>query len=141
MYLFNFGSSLAQSSPSCEDLLEKYAQKPPLLDFVRCEEDRASPQLVIRMVYQVPGKDAQKVEDFLVKHYGMRALRWACCGWESGQTGSLQSSPLQDKYDGAAISITMYGSGEKEDAEGKAYLVFDKEQVDYFTVVVEVIDA
>lgn len=125
----------------CNDLLSTYAKKPNGLEFIKCESVENS-QTKIRATYQVSGKNSKEIEDFLVQNYGMGKLKWTCCGWDNaGKYGGFEHSEFKkiDPYCSAIIS--MYASGEIEDKNEPSgiKLEFDRNKIDYFTVVVELL--
>ncbi len=111
----------------CKDLLETFGEKPDELEFMSCESVDG-PQTIIILQYRVRGKNYKKVEDFLVKKYGMTKLRWACCGW-GGHGGQFNHDKFKAIHPDLGGIISMYASGEVEGGLEK-----DPEKVEYFYV-------
>lgn len=124
----------------CGDLLSRYGEKPPKLKFIQCSKGEG--QVVAKATYQVSGENAKEVEDFLVKTYGMGALKFVCCVWEpqNGRTGQIISVQLQEENPNYSISISMFASAETEETMSTGKLELDRDKIDYFTVVVEIIN-
>jgi Domian of unknown function (DUF4952) len=76
-------SNLTKSSPICEDFLQAWGAKPKELRFSECKKvvGGQSDQLIAS--YWVPGKNAAKVEHFLIERFKMAPLRFMCCVWEN----------------------------------------------------------
>ncbi len=126
---------------SCKDILSTYAKKPNSLEFIKCERLENS-QTIIKATYRVKGKQSKEIEDFLVENYGMGKLSWTCCGWDNaGKYGRFEHSEFKkiDTYCSAIIS--MYASGEVEDEDEPTgiKLETDRDKIDYFTVIVELV--
>ena len=116
--------------PACGDILEEYAQKPKQLEFVKCETPENS-QTIVRATYRISGNQSEEIEAFLVEKYGMGKLRWVCCGYEtSGKYGGFEHSAFFKMHPFLSATIDMYGSGESG-------LEFERGEIDYFFVVVE----
>ena len=125
----------------CGDLLEIYAEKPKNLIFKQCKRVESS-QTLVEAHYEVSGKNAKAVEDFLVKNYGMGKLQWVCCGWESrGKYGGFEHKNLTKIDPYLSGIITMGGSGEIFDENGTftGKLEFDREKVPFFHVIVSLV--
>lgn len=123
----------------CGDLLKIYAEKPDNLIFVACETVTNS-QTKVRARYKVSGKQSKVVEDFLIKTYGMGKLTWGCCGWEiRGKYGGFEHPDLTKIDPNLVASITMYADANIEDKNSPIdfSLEFDRENIAYFTVMVE----
>ena len=125
----------------CQDILSTYAKKPKDLDFIKCERFKNN-QTIIKVTYRVNGKQSKFVEDFLVKNYGMGKLKWTCCGWENkGKYGSFEHSAFKKIDPYCSVIISMYASGEVEDENEptRIKLETDRNKIDYFTVIVELV--
>ena len=126
---------------SCGDILSTYVKKPNDLEFIKCERPKNS-QTIIKATYRVNGKESKRIEDFLIENYGMGELKWTCCGWDNGgKYGSFEHSEFKkiDKYCSATVS--MFASREIEDDNKltEVKLEFDRNKIDYFTVIVELV--
>lgn len=124
----------------CGDLLTRYAEKPDELEFLKCE--RGEGQTVLEADYRVTGKKSKDVEAFLAEKYGMGNLKFTCCGWEpeDGKNGQIDHVELRRINPNYSIIISMFASAEKEDKNGKSYIEFDRNKIDYFTVRVKIIE-
>ncbi|MDR2220005.1 MAG: DUF4952 domain-containing protein [Methylobacillus sp.] len=67
----------------CGDFLAELGKKPKHLNYERCEyhADEQLKPLVAR--YSVSGRDAAGVEASLAKSFGLKKLRFECCGWSA----------------------------------------------------------
>jgi len=118
----------------CGDLLEIYVQKPRGLEFIDCEIS-SKPQTLVRAEYRVAGSNVQQVENFLVEKYGMGELKWVCCGWgNGGQYGQFEHAALKQINPYCSGIICMFSEGISEQEE-----YFKKIEIDYFTVIVELV--
>lgn len=112
--LFSFSNKFENSNSELKcNLLEAYAKMPKELELVKCEEVKNS-QVIYKATYRVSGEESKIVEDFLITHYGMGSLKWACCGWDNaGFSGQFEHAEFEkiDPYCSAVIS--MFASGEK----------------------------
>jgi hypothetical protein len=126
------------STIECGDLLSRYAKKPEKLRFVDCTVGEG--QVVLEAKYSVSGKDSKAVEKFLVKKYGMGKLKFVCCGWESkdGKSGQINNLKAFKDYPNYSIMISMFASAEKGTDESS--LELDRNEVEEFTVLVEIVD-
>lgn len=86
----------------CGDILERWLTKPNQLEFLDCTAVDA-PQVRFSARYRVAGNQADSVEDFLHKNYGMNKLQFLCCGWEP-RDGVRGSAMLPDHN----VSMTMH---------------------------------
>lgn len=78
------------------DILDRYALKPPHLDFISCTM-LDSNQVIIKAEYRVKGEHFRNIEKFLTQNYGMAKLKWTCCGWEFNfKPGYFESDELKD---------------------------------------------
>ena len=93
------GENLIAQQTQCGDLLALYADKPSQAVFEKSEPGKG--QVQCTATYKVKGSDANAVERFLIKHYKMDRLKFACCGWESSRLGSFQKGAID-------LGITMY---------------------------------
>ncbi len=96
----------------CGDLLKRYASSHPKLKFVSCQPGSPNGQAAVVATYEVRGDDSYEVEEFLVEHYGMGNLVWACCGWESQRFGSFTHKDITDANPHYNVLISMGASGE-----------------------------
>ena len=110
-----------------DSLLALYADKPSQAVFEKSEPGKG--QVQCTATYKVKGSDANAVERFLIKHYKMDRLKFACCGWESSRLGSFQKGAID-------LGITMYANAERTDSTGKMYIEKDRNKIDYFYIVV-----
>lgn len=134
-------TSDAEDTTLCGDVLESYAKKPEGLEFLSCETVENS-QTLVRATYRVAGKEAQKIEAFLVANYGMGTLQWTCCGWENGgSVGHFQHDKLKEMDTYLSGTITMWASGEIPDTESPTgvRLELDRNKIANFTVMVSLI--
>ena len=125
----------------CNDLLSNYAKKPIGLEFIKCERIKNS-QTKARATYRVSGKESEEIERFFVQNYGMGKLKWVCCGWETGgKYGVFEHSEFKKIDPDCSATIKMYASGELENQNNptKIKLEMDRNKIDYFTVVVELV--
>ncbi len=126
----------------CGDLLSVYAKKPKRLRFIKCEKIKDS-QTIVRATYKVAGTKSKAIEDFLVKTYGMGKLKWTCCGWENegGKRGMFEHPEFEkiDRY--CSALIYMYASAEVENKSKKSKLRLetDRNKIEFFTVIVELV--
>ncbi|WP_298540899.1 DUF4952 domain-containing protein [uncultured Aquimarina sp.] len=126
---------------SCNDILSTYAIKPNGLEFIKCVRPKNS-QIKIKATYRVNSKQSKEIENFLVENYGMGELKWACCGWDNaGKYGGFEHPEFKkiDPYCTAIIS--MYASGgikDKNEWNG-IKLETDRNKIDYFIVIVELV--
>ncbi len=125
----------------CDDLLSVYAEKPKELRFIKCERIKGS-QTIVRATYKVAGKKSKAIEDFLVKTYGMGKLEWTCCGWDNGgKYGVFEHSEFKKINRYCLALISMYASAEVQDKskQSKVRLETDRNKIDFFTVIVELV--
>ncbi|WKB81795.1 DUF4952 domain-containing protein [Cellulophaga lytica] len=125
----------------CKDILSTYAKKPNDLEFIKCERLENS-QTIIKATYRISGNKSKEIEDFLIENYGMGKLKWVCCGWEtSGKYGGFEHSEFKKIDPYLSATINMYASGEVEDENEptEIKLETDRNKVDYFTVIVELV--
>jgi len=125
-YLFN---------NQCSDLLQEYAEKPMKLEFVDCRTSTNNIQTIAHATYRVSGKDAQGIEDFLIEKYQMGELQWVCCGWENDtKCGQFEHPELLEIDPYCSGMIQMFTKGITDHQE-----YFQKSEVEYFTVIVELV--
>ncbi|MCF6279654.1 MAG: DUF4952 domain-containing protein [Flavobacteriaceae bacterium] len=123
------------------DILKAYATKPKGLKFLKCEVIENN-QTKIRATYRVSGKKSKEVEDFLVENYEMGELKWTCCGWDNaGKFGGFEHFQFKKMDPYCTAIISMYGSAEVEDKNELigVKLETDRNKIDYFTVIVELV--
>ncbi len=124
----------------CGDLLERYAQKPKGLIYIDCISNKTF-QTIVSAEYRTSGENSENVEQFLVNKYGMGKLKWICCAWgNGGKYGGFQHQDITNINSNYMVTISMYASGEVEDEEGKVTIEKDKHKIEYFTVIVEILD-
>jgi hypothetical protein len=97
-----------RSTTQCWDVLAKTNKKPPHLKFVKCYRHVRQVELVTAE-YVVTDDQSEVVEKYLVKHFQMPKLVYACCGYESPGYGGVR-----DKND-KGISVRMGGIHKKGD--------------------------
>ncbi len=125
----------------CDDLLSVYAKKPKELKFIKCERIKVG-QTIVRATYKVAGKKSKAIENFLVKTYGMGKLEWTCCGWDNGgKYGVFEHSKFKKINRDCSALISMYASAEVQDKseQSKVRLETDRNKIDFFTVIVELV--
>ena len=126
---------------SCGDILSTYAKKPNDLKFIKCERPKNG-QTIIKATYRVKGKQSKGVENFLIENYGMGKLKWTCCGWDNGgKYGGFEHSEFKkiDKYCYATVSMFASGEVENKNKPAGVKLETDRNKIDYFTVIVELV--
>lgn len=130
----------AVASIKCGDLLSRYAKKPAKLNFVNCASGAG--QVLLEAKYRVSGTDSKEVEDFLVNTYGLGKLQFVCCGWESrnGKNGQIDKVKGLEDYPNYSITISMFANAEKESTEENGKLELDRNEIAYFTVLVQIVD-
>ena len=103
--LLMFFKSASADTPTGTDFLQQLNLKPAELIFQSCKEETQTPAVLLMSEYNVSGTNAKKVETYLIKHFGLKKLRFACCGWET--------SPVTYKSkNGGTYSINMYSLDE-----------------------------
>lgn len=123
---------------ACGDLLARYLTKPQNLEFISCKKP-THVQRIIEAEYRVSGKNSQQVEDFFIKHYGMPKLRvFPHTGWEPSGTKSIQVDGVTKVNPNYAISIGMWGYARNEDPA--IFMLLERHEVEYFKVLVSVVD-
>ena len=102
-------SPYTYAEPDCGDYLAAFNKKPDNLEFIGCEDFARGGQQHSEAKYRVSGTHAAAVEDYLVKVFNMRKLRFYCCGWEpeGGRTGGY--SRMINKVD-YIYAISMYSA-------------------------------
>ncbi|MDC1324426.1 DUF4952 domain-containing protein [Flavobacteriaceae bacterium] len=130
---------------NCGDLLEMYAEKPTELEFIKCEKKTKSAQVLCEASYKVAGKDAEKIENYLVDKYGMGKLYFTCCGWDTGHDGSrhdgnIHSQELVLINPNYIMVIAMWGDANVENEKGEFRLEFDRTKIDFLYVQVRIYD-
>ena len=110
--LFSLALALASpyvfAEPDCRDYLATFNKKPKNLEFMGCVEFPRG-QARFEAKYKVSGTRAAEVENYFVKIFNMKKLRFMCCGWEpeGGRTG--QYNRVVNKVDYIYL-VTMYTS-------------------------------
>lgn len=134
--------SFSNPGPVGDDcnLLEAYAEPIKNLEFVKCENGEG--QHIKSATYRVKGEHALEVEKCIVKKYGMAKLRFVCCAWEPerGRDGTIENPKIKQLNKDYHLSITMYGNAEKKAENGSYYIEKDRNKIDYFYVLVELLD-
>lgn len=100
-----------QQELTCVDLIKEFGNLPSELKFQGCELSNESQLRVLRARYQVSGREATKVESFLIENYQMTPLKFVCCGWESVTNSEGRRYGQYSDRRGYNYSIRMY-SGE-----------------------------
>jgi len=104
--IISFGVPPLFAKPSeCKDFLQQLTQKPTELKYQSCKKVEEAPAVLLKATYEVSGKKAKEIENFLHKEFGLKRLRFACCGWETSP--STYNSKNGDTY-----SIQMYSLDE-----------------------------
>lgn len=127
----------------CGDLLSIYGEKSDELHFVDCKRksETGNDQLICEAIYKVDNKHADSIERYLVEKYGMGALRFVCCGWETlGKYGLIESERLRQINSNYVMSVNMYGNTEQTNEKGEIYLEEDRNKINQFIVVVSIHD-
>lgn len=130
-----------ESKIPCNDLLSTYAKKPVGLEFIKCERPKEG-QIKARAIYRVSGEKSEEVEQFLIKNYGMGKLKWTCCGWDvGGKYGEFEHPEFKkiDPYCSAILNMNASGVVQDKNNSTKTTLETNRNNIDYFTVVVELI--
>lgn len=123
---------------ACGDLLTRYATKPQNLAFIGCKK-HPNAQTIIEAEYRVSGRDSQQVEEFFVEHYGMAKLKvFPHTGWEPSGNGSIQADEVTRVNPNYSISINMWGYARSQDPA--VHMLLKRHEVEYFTVLVSVLD-
>tara|TARA_R110001592_G_scaffold71349_1_gene218102 strand:+ start:167 stop:607 length:441 start_codon:yes stop_codon:yes gene_type:complete len=132
-------NSCTRKSIECEDLLQKYAEKIPKIEFIECKKGEG--QTVLEAKYKVLGKNSDEIEDILIKKFGIGKLKLNCCGWESinGKNGFIENEELNKINQNYILEVLMYGNAEKKNENDETYLELDKRKVDFY-VIVKLID-
>jgi hypothetical protein len=102
------------ASNACGDFAAEWNKKPPQLAFTGCQLEPYDRDAAPKARYNLAGKDALLVEQFLQREFGMAPLRFICCGWEpviaKGEARLLKLGSYRDDR-GTSYQIAMY-SGE-----------------------------
>ena len=102
MILFTPASA---DSSNCEDFLQELKPKPTELKYQSCKKVEETPAVLLKATYEVSGKKAKEIENFLHKEFGLNRLRFVCCSWETspityesdnGETYSIQMHSLDE---------------------------------------------
>ena len=122
---------------ACGDVLENYAVKHPVMEFMECSKGNG--QTILSATYRVSRNNVREVETFLVNTYGMGALKFSCCIWEpeNGQWGNFRHPDLEkiDRYCSGTIAMHSDAIG----IDGKT--IVNRDAIPYFYVVVQIIVA
>ncbi len=131
-----FSYNVFSQSVKCGDLFMRYGEKPEELEFIACKEGKG--QLIVEAIYHVSGKEAEKVEQYLIKKYGLGKLKLYCCGWEpeNGKNGQIKNTKLTKINADYYLQITMFASAEIRDGG----LELDRDKIKFFTVIVKIVD-
>ncbi len=121
----------------CGDVLAIYAEPVEGLEFLSCDRPEDS-QTVISARYRVPGARAKAVETALLQRFGMGALVWACCGYETRSYGGFEHDRLRQLHPFLSVSISMAGAGAGSGSDGQEMPVLDFDQIEYFYVTVDI---
>ena len=97
--------SASADTPTCIDYLQELNLKPTNLKYQNCKKVEEPPAVLLKASYIVSGKQAKTIEDFLHKEFGLKRLRFACCGWETSQATYIRNN-------GDTYSIQMYSLDE-----------------------------
>ena len=124
--LLTFGC--VKSELSCADLSKEFRNLPKELKFQGCEPSKESQLRVLRSTYQVSGKNALAIENFLVDKFDMSPLNFVCCGWESTTNADGRRHGTYTDHRGYYYELRMY-SGEILIPEQ-----LEREDVPYFYV-------
>lgn len=68
------------------------SKKPEKLKFEGCKGENLHQLKVLKAEYTVDGKNAKEVEKSLVRDFNLKALVFACCGWESRPASFVKSN-------------------------------------------------
>lgn len=73
----------AKAQPHCGDFLAQLSNKPEFVVLLECTQhnDIQGKPFVAR--YRVKGSDAHEAERYMRQAFGLPALRFMCCGWDS----------------------------------------------------------
>jgi len=114
----------------------QYGEKPEELEFIACKEGKG--QLIVEATYHVSGKEAEKVEKYLIKKYGLGKLKFICCGWEpeNGQNGQIKNTKLTKINTDYHLLITMFASAEDKDGSFE----LNRDKIKFFTIIVKIVD-
>jgi hypothetical protein len=109
-----------------------------LLELVEFKQGEG--QVIKQAVYRVTGEHSHQVEWFLVNTFGMGKLKFACCGWdpENGKSGEITCRKLEKMQD-HHLAVEMYASAEINDSNDSTYLELDRNNIDYFFVLVSLL--
>ncbi len=104
-WLLLLAAGTAKAEPACGDLLARLGQKPDYLVYQGCKQEVGLQDQPHVARYKVSGRNAQKAERYLQRHYGLPELKRYCCAWDS----TLHS--WRDRRTGYAYMLVM-ASGE-----------------------------
>ncbi|MGK0273409.1 MAG: hypothetical protein ACI88H_004090 [Cocleimonas sp.] len=105
----SFGAS--GSSSECKDFLQDLNLKPDRLKFQGCKKVSKTPAILLESYYSVSGSEAKAVEDYLHQQFGLKRLRFVCCGWEGRELTYIGKN-------GDTYSINMYSKDEYDFQKG-----------------------
>jgi len=113
----------------------QYGEKPKELEFTVCKEGEG--QLILEAKYRISGKDAEKVEQYLIEKYDLGKLKFICYGWETenGKSGEIKNAELTKINADYHLLITMFASAEKKDGG----LELNRSKIQFFTVIVRLL--
>ena len=105
IFLLAFSFNASADTPNCINFLQELNLKPKELTFQSCKKVERVPAVLLESTYSVSGDKAKTIEDFLHKKFGLKRLRFACCGWET-------STVTYESKNGDTYSIQMYSLDE-----------------------------
>lgn len=92
-----------KAAPVCADFLAQMHKKPADLQFVRCSAEPERQGKPLRAVYRVSGNHAARTEAYLIKTFGLTALKRSCCQWD-GPAQHFKSASGHD-YSISMVSV------------------------------------
>lgn len=139
MVLPFFVSCAGKINEDC-DLLKSYGATHGYLEFIDCHTGDG--QIIKYSNYKVTGTNSLEVENFLVENYGMGKLMFTCCGWEpeEGKEGEIIITELKKLNKDYHLLVSMYGNAEKTNEKDSAYIEKDRNKIDYFYVIVRLLE-
>ncbi|MCP1996251.1 DUF4952 domain-containing protein [Flavobacterium sp. HSC-61S13] len=98
----------------CGDLWAIFSEKPSSVKLIDCKESEG--QRLATATYRILPIDQRRIENLLVKRYGMGSLVKTTCNWEpeKGKTGTIISKRLaliDPKY---SMTISMWAESDME---------------------------
>lgn len=103
--------SSINNKEECTDFLQELNLKPAHLSFQDCKKVEEAPAVLLKSSYVVSGENAKAIEDFLHKEFGLKRLRFACCGWETSPV--TYHAPDGETYDIHMHSLDEFSYQEK----------------------------